>query len=59
MEKTGDGLHGDSGLRNLNLWLIPDGANLDPDTGGLTFWDKKAPVLEIKDNPREKSIQIL
>ena len=59
MEKTGDGLHGDSGLRNLNLWLTQDGANPDPDRGGLIFWDKKAPVLEIKDNPREKSIQIL
>lgn len=56
---SGDGLHGDSGLRNLNLWLTPDDANLDSDTGGLTFWDKKVPLLETQNNPKEKSIQIM
>jgi len=52
-------LHGDSGLRNLNLWLTPDDANLDSDTGGLTFWGKKGPLLETQNNPKEKSIQIM
>jgi tetratricopeptide (TPR) repeat protein len=58
-KESGDGLHGDSGLRNLNLWLTPDDANLDTNTGGLTFWDKKVPLLEIQNSPKEKSIEIM
>ena len=24
---------------NLNLWITPDEANMDPSTGGITVWD--------------------
>ncbi|MBT4703435.1 MAG: tetratricopeptide repeat protein [Rhodospirillaceae bacterium] len=56
---SGDKIHIDSGLRNLNVWITPDEANLDKATGGITFWNKLAPVLEVKDNPKQKTIDIL
>jgi Flp pilus assembly protein TadD len=36
-------LHADIAKVNVNFWITPDDANLDPDTGGLLIWDKKAP----------------
>ena len=36
-------LHADIAAVNLNFWITPDAANLDPDTGGLVVWDKEAP----------------
>jgi Flp pilus assembly protein TadD len=36
-------LHADIARVNVNFWITPDDANLDPDTGGLLLWDKKAP----------------
>lgn len=58
-KKSGDGLHGDSGRVSVNIWLTPDDANLDPDGGGLLFWNKKVPMLQVKDNPKEMTEQIL
>jgi hypothetical protein len=29
---------------NVNFWITPDEANLDPDSGGLVLWDKEAPA---------------
>lgn len=39
----GTDIHGDDADFSLNLWITPDSANLDPDTGGLVVWDKTAP----------------
>lgn len=36
-------LHADIAAVNLNFWITPDEANLDPDSGGLVVWDKAAP----------------
>ncbi len=36
-------LHADIAAVNLNFWITPDEANLDPDGGGLVVWDKEAP----------------
>ena len=29
---------------NVNFWITPDDANLDPESGGLVVWDKEAPA---------------
>jgi hypothetical protein len=29
---------------NVNFWITPDDANLDPKSGGLVIWDKAAPL---------------
>lgn len=39
----GTDIHGDDADFSLNLWITPDFANLDPNTGGLVVWDKTAP----------------
>jgi hypothetical protein len=39
----GTDIHGDDADFSLNVWITPDSANLDPGTGGLVVWDKKAP----------------
>ncbi len=36
-------MHADIAAVNLNFWITPDAANLDPETGGLVVWDKEAP----------------
>lgn len=36
-------LHADIAAINLNFWITPDNANLDPGSGGLVVWDKEAP----------------
>jgi tetratricopeptide (TPR) repeat protein len=41
--QTGTGLHADKARVNANLWLTPDRANLNPDTGGIIVWLCKAP----------------
>lgn len=37
-------LHADHAAVNVNFWITPDAALLDPDAGGLTVWDKEAPL---------------
>lgn len=37
-------MHADVAAVNLNFWITPDEANLDPDSGGLVVWDKAAPA---------------
>jgi hypothetical protein len=39
----GIGVHADEAAVNVNFWITPDAANLDPESGGLVIWDKKAP----------------
>jgi hypothetical protein len=29
---------------NVNFWITPDDANLDPESGGLVVWDVAAPL---------------
>jgi tetratricopeptide (TPR) repeat protein len=41
---TGINLHADFAAVNVNFWITPDEANLDPDHGGLLVWDKEAPL---------------
>jgi tetratricopeptide (TPR) repeat protein len=36
-------IHADAAAVNVNFWITPDEANLDPDHGGLIVWDKEAP----------------
>lgn len=40
---TGINLHADQAAVNVNLWLTPDEANLDPNTGGLVVFTAKPP----------------
>lgn len=43
-ERLGTHVHADFAAVNVNYWIAPDDANLDPDTGGLIIWDKPAPL---------------
>ena len=40
----GIGIHADAAAVNVNFWITPDGANLDPESGGLVVWDRAAPL---------------
>jgi tetratricopeptide (TPR) repeat protein len=40
----GTGTHADFAAVNVNFWITPDDANLDPDRGGLVIWDAAAPL---------------
>jgi hypothetical protein len=42
-ELTGLNIHADAAAVNVNFWITPDEANLDPGRGGLVVWDKEAP----------------
>ncbi|WP_447985275.1 tetratricopeptide repeat protein [Nitrospira sp. Nam74] len=42
-ERTGLNIHADAAAVNVNFWVTPDDANLDPEHGGLVVWDKEAP----------------
>ncbi|MDB5423382.1 MAG: hypothetical protein JWQ29_798, partial [Phenylobacterium sp.] len=37
-------LHADRAAVNVNFWITPDEANLDPESGGLVVWDAAAPL---------------
>jgi tetratricopeptide (TPR) repeat protein len=37
-------IHADQAAVNVNFWITPDQANLDPEHGGLIVWDKAAPL---------------
>jgi tetratricopeptide (TPR) repeat protein len=36
-------VHADFAAVNVNFWITPDSANLDPQSGGLVIWDQAAP----------------
>ncbi|HWX90408.1 MAG TPA: tetratricopeptide repeat protein [Rhizomicrobium sp.] len=36
--------HADFAAVNVNFWITPDSANLDPEHGGLVVWDTAAPL---------------
>jgi len=41
--RKGTGVHADFAKVNLNFWITPDEANLDPQSGGLLVYDVPAP----------------
>jgi len=41
---SGINLHADFAAVNVNFWITPDEANLEPTRGGLIVWDKTAPL---------------
>ncbi len=43
-ELFGIGLHADFAAVNLNFWVTPSSANLDPSSGGLVVYDTEAPL---------------
>ena len=43
-ELEGIDLHADVAAVNVNFWITPDEANLDPERGGLVLWDQRAPA---------------
>jgi len=43
-QQTGISTHADFAAINVNFWITPDEANLDPGSGGLVIWDKEAPL---------------
>lgn len=36
-------IHADCAVVNLNFWITPDEANLNPESGGLVVWDRAPP----------------
>ncbi|GGC96702.1 hypothetical protein GCM10011396_50170 [Undibacterium terreum] len=40
---SGISVHADYAAVNVNFWITPDSANLNPERGGLIVWDKEAP----------------
>jgi hypothetical protein len=43
-QRKGINVHADFAAVNVNFWITPDEANLDPQSGGLVIWDKPAPL---------------
>jgi tetratricopeptide (TPR) repeat protein len=41
--RRGLNIHADAAAVNVNFWITPDEANLNPDQGGLVVYDKEAP----------------
>jgi tetratricopeptide (TPR) repeat protein len=41
--RRGLNIHADAAAVNVNFWITPDDANLDPEKGGLVVYDKEAP----------------
>lgn len=41
--KRGINVHADFAKLNLNFWITPDAANLDPETGGMVIYDIPPP----------------
>jgi tetratricopeptide (TPR) repeat protein len=42
-QRKGINVHADFARVNLNFWITPEAANLDPQTGGLVIYDVAAP----------------
>ncbi|MDX1433264.1 MAG: tetratricopeptide repeat protein, partial [Gammaproteobacteria bacterium] len=42
-DETDGHIHADVGAASINLWVTPDEANLEPDSGGLLIWNKTLP----------------
>ncbi len=44
LKNLGTAILADFASVNVNFWITPDDANLDPESGGLVVWDKPAPL---------------
>lgn len=55
---SGLALHTDAATVSMNLWITPDDANLDPESGGLVFWNRRGPK-DFFTKPMEEKAQIL
>ena len=53
--QSGVPVHADDGKISINFWLTPDEANLNPETGGMTFWKERVPIRFFGETPDEKS----
>jgi tetratricopeptide (TPR) repeat protein len=42
--QRGTQIHADPAAINVNFWITPDEANLNPEKGGMVIWDVKAPA---------------
>jgi hypothetical protein len=56
---SGTHIHADFAAVNVNFWITPDEANLEPESGGLVVWDTAAPLDWdfLKYNTSEKEIR--
>lgn len=45
-DRDGSDIHSDGAAVNINFWITPDEANLDPQSGGLVIWDVAPPPGE-------------
>lgn len=52
--RSGVPVHADDGKISVNFWLTPDEANLNPETGGLTFWKERVPIRFFAETQDEK-----
>jgi len=43
---TGTNTHADNSIVNVNFYIAPDEANLDPASGGMEIWDAAAPDIQ-------------
>ncbi len=43
---TGTNTHADNSNINVNFYIAPDDANLDPESGGMEIWDVAAPDMQ-------------
>lgn len=43
---AGTNTHADNSNVNVNLYIAPDDANLDPQSGGMEIWDADAPDIQ-------------
>jgi len=51
--------HSDAGAVSVNLWLTPDDANLDPDSGGLIIWPEEPPKDWTFDKANSDTLSVL
>jgi hypothetical protein len=42
--RDGIDVHADFAAVNVNFWITPDEANLEPESGGMIVWDQPAPL---------------
>lgn len=53
-------IHADCAAVNVNFWITPDAANLNPESGGMVVWDKMPPTdwgLMRTQNPDKTEIE--
>ena len=56
---SGLDVHADDGAVSLNFWITPDEANLDPDGGGMVFWNGSVPDDYFRTQTRGERLAIV